>query len=211
MLRLLEQMPVERTVVIPFALLAELAAHEHQLLAGMAEHEAVIGAQIGKALPVVAGHPAEDRALAVHDLVMRQRQDEIFRKRVVQAEQDVAVMMLAVDRILADVVQRVVHPAHVPFVAEAEPAKFDRARHLRPCGRFFRGGGGLRKAGEHFGIEAAQEVDGLEIFAAAILVRNPAAGGPAVVEIEHRGDRIDAQAVDAVALQPEQRVRRPGN
>ena len=32
-------------------------------------------------------------------------------------------------------------------------------------------------------------------------------GGPAVVEIKHRGDRIDAQAVDGVALQPEQRVR----
>ena len=205
-LLLLEQVPVERMIVIPFALLAELAAHEQQLLAGMAEHEAVIGAQVGKALPVVAGHAAEDRALAVHDFVMRQRQDEIFRERVVQAEQDVAVMVLAVDRILADVFQRVVHPAHVPFVAEAEPAIFDRARHLRPCGRFFRRRGGLRKAREHFGVEAAQEVDGFEIFPAAMLVRNPAAGGPAVVEIEHRGDRIDAQAVDAVALEPEQRV-----
>ena len=172
----------------------------------MAEHEAVIGAQIGKALPVVARHAAEDRALAVHDFVVRQRQDEIFRKRVVQAEQDVAVMMLAMDRILADVVQRVVHPAHVPFVAEAEPAIFDRPRHLRPGGRFFRRRGGLRKAGEHFGVEAAQELDRFEVFAAAMLVRNPAAGGPAVVEIEHRGDGIDAQAVDAVALEPEQRV-----
>ena len=207
MFLLLEQMPVERTIVVPLALLAELAAHEHQLLAGMSEHEAVIGAQIGKALPVVAGHAAEDRALAVHDLVMRQRQDEIFRERVVQAEQDVAVVIFAVDRILADIFQRVVHPAHVPFVAEAEPAIFDRARHLRPCGGFFRGRGGLRKAGKHFGIEAAQEIDRFEIFPAAIFVRNPAAGGPAVVEIEHGGDRIDAQAVDGVALQPEQRVR----
>nr|WP_291608518.1 hypothetical protein [Bradyrhizobium sp.] len=39
-----------------------------------------------------------------------------------------------------------------------------------------------------------------------MLVRNPAARGPAVVEIQHGGDGIDAQAVDAVALQPEQRV-----
>src|SRR6187431_3104907 len=37
-------------------------------------------------------------------------------------------------------------------------------------------------------------------------VRNPLAGGPAVVEVEHRGDGIDAQAVDAVAIEPEQRV-----
>ena len=191
-----EQVPVERMVVIPFALLAELAAHEHQLLAGMAEHEAVIGAQIGEALPFVAGHAAEDRALAVHDLVMRQRQDEVLREGVVQAEQDVAVMMLAVDRILADVVQRVVHPAHVPFVAEAEPAEFDRARHLRPGGGFLGGRGRLREAREQLGVEAAQEGDRFEVLPAAMLVRNPAARRPAVVEIEHGGDRIDAQAVD---------------
>jgi hypothetical protein len=70
-----------------------------------------------------------------------------------------------------------VHPAHIPFVAEAEPAKFDRARHLRPCGRLFGGGGGLRKAREHFGIETAQEIDGFEIFPAAMFVGDPAAGG----------------------------------
>ena len=127
MLGLIEQMPVERVIVVPLALLAELAAHEQQLLAGMAEHEAVIGAQVCEALPVVAGHAAEDRPLAVHDLVVRQRQDEIFRERIVQAEQDLVVVMLAVDRILADVVQRVVHPPHVPFVAEAEAAILGRS------------------------------------------------------------------------------------
>ena len=38
---------------------AELLAHEQQLLAGMAPHEAVIGAQVGELLPVVAGHLAQ--------------------------------------------------------------------------------------------------------------------------------------------------------
>src|SRR6202049_3130948 len=103
MVLLLEQMPVERTIVAPLALLAEFAAHEHQLLAGMSEHEGVIGAQIGKALPAVTGHPAEQRTFAMDDFIVRQRQDKIFREGVVQAEQDVAVMMLAVDRILADI------------------------------------------------------------------------------------------------------------
>ena len=172
----------------------------------MAEHETVIGAQVCKPLPFVARHAAEDRAFAVHDFVMRQRQNEILRKRVMQAEQDVAVMVLPVHRILADIFQRVVHPAHVPFEAEAEPAILDRLRDLRPCGGFFRGRGGLRKMPEQFDVEAAQEFDGFEVFPAAVPVRNPLAGGPAVVEVEHRGDGIDAQAVDAVAIEPEQRV-----
>ena len=37
-----------------------------------------------------------------------------------------------------------------------------------------------------------------------MFVGNPAAGRPAVIEIEHRGDRIDAQTVDAVSVKPEQ-------
>ncbi len=39
-----------------------------------------------------------------------------------------------------------------------------------------------------------------------MLVRNPFAASAAVVEIEHRCDRIDAQPVEAVALEPEQRT-----
>src|SRR5437763_12127110 len=102
----------------PFAFLREFTAHEHQLLAGMAEHKTVIGAHVGKALPVVPGHPPEYRTFAVHDFIMRQRQDEMFRKRVVQAEQDVTVMIFTVDWILADIVQRVGHPSHIPMVYE---------------------------------------------------------------------------------------------
>src|SRR5262252_8812317 len=119
---ILEKMPIKRMVMAPFALLTEFAAHEHQFLAGVTKHEAVIGAQVGKALPLIAWHAAENRTLAVHDLVMGERQDEVFEERVVQAEKDFAVMMLAVDRILADVFERVVHPSHIPLVAEAETA-----------------------------------------------------------------------------------------
>ena len=37
-----------------------------------------------------------------------------------------------------------------------------------------------------------------------MLVRDPSALGPAVVEVEHGGDGIHAQPVDAVAIEPEQ-------
>ena len=115
--------------------------------------------------------------------------------------------MLAVDRVVAHVVERVVHPAHVPFVAEAQPAHVDRPRDHRPGGRFLGNGRGARIAAEHFGVDAPQERDRVEVFAPALAVRDPAALRPAVVEVEHRGDRIDAQRVDAVAIEPEQGVR----
>src|SRR6267142_3395866 len=67
---LAEQMPVEATVVMPLALLPDLAAHEEELLARVRPHERGERAKVGKPLPVVAGHPGEERTLAVHDLVV---------------------------------------------------------------------------------------------------------------------------------------------
>src|SRR6516165_1597241 len=146
MRRLPEQMPVERMVMAPFIFLAELAAHEQELLAGMAEHEAVIGAQTGEALPLIARHAAENRTLAVHDLVMGERQDEVLEERVMQAEKDLAVMMLAVDRIFADVFERIVHPSHVPLVAKPETAPIHRPRYHWPSGRLLRRRGRMGKS-----------------------------------------------------------------
>ena len=66
----LKKMPVEAFVVAPFAPLRNLTAHEHELLARMAEHVAIEGAQSRALLPDVARHLVEHRALAVHDFVM---------------------------------------------------------------------------------------------------------------------------------------------
>src|SRR5262249_44123326 len=54
-----QQLPIEAAIGVPLALLSKLTTHEQQLLAGMGPHEAEIGAQIGKALPAVARHLAD--------------------------------------------------------------------------------------------------------------------------------------------------------
>ena len=51
-----------------------------------------------------------------------------------------------------------------------------------------------------------QEINGLEIFAAAENVRDPLARLARVIEIKHRGDGIHAQAVDVILVEPEKRV-----
>ncbi len=47
-------------------------------------------------------------------------EDEIFLERVEQRERDIAVVKAPVNRIDAHVMQEIVHPAHVPFEAEAQ-------------------------------------------------------------------------------------------
>src|SRR4030095_564311 len=56
-------------------------------------------------------------------------------------------------------------------------------------------------------VEVAQERYCTEVFPAAVDVGNPLAVLAPVVEIEHRGDRIDAKTVDVLLVEPEQRAR----
>ena len=106
----------------------------------------------------------------------------------------------------AKIAQRVVHPAHVPLEREAEPALLDRARHAGPRRRLL----GDREAARLFQrdrvVQLAEEVDRLEVLAAAVAVREPLPRLAAVVEVEHRGDGVDAQAVDVELLEPVERV-----
>ena len=76
--RIVKQVPIQAPGVVPLVLLAEFSSHEQQLLSRVAVHEGVVGAQVGKTLPPVAGHASQDRALAVDHLVMGQRQDEVL-------------------------------------------------------------------------------------------------------------------------------------
>src|SRR6476620_315863 len=81
-LRIPAEIPVEGSVVVPFPPLPELTAHEQQLFARVRPHVTEQQAQIRKLLPPVTGHFFAQGVLAVHDFVMRQRQDEILSKRV---------------------------------------------------------------------------------------------------------------------------------
>src|SRR3569833_3724135 len=57
-------------------------------------------------------------------------------------------------------------------------------------------------------VQLLEELDGVEGLVASEPVGNPLALAPAVVEVEHRGDRINTQRVDVVHVEPEQRAAR---
>ena len=56
------------------------------------------------------------------------------------------------------------------------------------------------------GVHLLEELHRLEVLAAAVLVRRPLALLAGVVEVEHRGDAVDAQPVGVELLEPVERV-----
>jgi hypothetical protein len=57
-----------------------------------------------------------------------------------------------------------------------------------------------------FEVEAPQELDSLEVFAAAEAVGNPFAFFARVIEIKHGGDGVHAESVDMIFVEPEHRA-----
>ena len=136
---------------------------------------------------------------------MGNRQDKTLGPGIHQAETQFVVMMGTVHRVLLDVVQRIVHPPHVPFVGEPEPALLGALTHPRPRRGFLGNHQGTRCfEGDHV-VEVTHEIDGLEVFPTAVAVRHPLAGLARIIAVEHRRHRIHPQAVDVEVLEPVQR------
>ncbi len=199
----LQKVPVEGAVVTPFAGLPEVATHEECFLARPKPHEAVEAAKLAGFIgDRLAGHFVEHGAFAVDDFVVGVDLDEVFGVLVEHTEGELMVLKLPVYGVLRHVGEGVVHPAHVPLEVEAEAAVGDG---LGDSGK----GGGLFGDHECAGVflvdgfvDCAEKVDGLKVFASAIAVGDPLPFFARVVEVEHRGDGVDAESVDVVALAP---------
>ena len=114
-----EELPFEIAPDVPLTPLPKFHAHEQGFLAGMGKHVGIEAANVGEFLPLVTGHFTDDVALAMHHFIVGERQHEVFAVVIPHAEGEVVLVKLAEPRIHAEVVEHVVHPAHVPF--EVEP------------------------------------------------------------------------------------------
>ena len=73
------------------------------------------------------GEPLVGRLLLFDALA--EGEDEVLGERVQQREGELVMVVAPVHRVLAEIDQGVIHPAHVPFEIEAEPAQVGRGSH----------------------------------------------------------------------------------
>ena len=81
-------------------------------------------------------HFVEHGVFTVHHFVVRKYGHKIFRPLIQRGKGQIVLMPLPMNRFALEILQRVVHPAHVPLEVETDPARFDR---LTDSGK----GGGL--------------------------------------------------------------------
>ena len=101
------------------------------------------------------------------------------------------------------ILQGVVHPTHVPLEAESQTTGVGRRGDAWVSRGFLGDHHDARIVLVCRGVGFLEEVDGFEILAAAVDVRMPLAGLTAVVQVQHRGDRVHTKRVDMELIQPE--------
>ena len=141
------------------------------------------------------------------DLVVTDGQQKTLTERVEEAEGDVVVMVGPPHRVLVHVLQRVVHPPHVPLQAEAEAAVGSGMGHATPGGRLLGDHDDSRVALVRRRVRLLKERDRLEILPPTEAVRDPLAVLARVIEIEHGCHGIHPESVDVEHLEPVARVR----
>ena len=201
-IRIIEHEPFQFLFIIPLSALTELLPHKEQLLARMREHIAEECAVGGEFIALKTRHFLDHRALAVNNLIMRDRQDIVFGEAVEERECQLIVIECAVKRIHRHIGEHIVHPAHVPLEIEAQSADVGRLCDERPRSRFLRDHQHIGMPCEHGLIEQPQERDRFEIFSAAVDIRAPFAVAAVIVKIEHRSDCVHAQTVDVEFIEP---------
>ena len=114
-----EVAPVHGMPLGPLGSLAKFLAHEEQVLAGVGEHVAIEGAEAGGLIPVVARHAFPQRALAVDYFVVAKRQYVALGVGIDHGEGELAMVIGTVNGLVLEVLQGVIHPAHIPFQGKA--------------------------------------------------------------------------------------------
>ncbi|OPZ88280.1 MAG: hypothetical protein BWY75_01676 [bacterium ADurb.Bin425] len=115
-------MPVKTLRFIPFNPLPKLTAHKEQFLTRCGVLIAEQQSQISELLPGIAGHLVEKRTFTMHHFIMRKRQNKVLGSSIHGSESQFVVIELAINGIQRKILERIIHPTHVPFQTKTKTA-----------------------------------------------------------------------------------------
>ena len=142
----------------------------------------------------------------MNHFIVRQRQHKMLAVGIHLVESQLVVVVFAEYRIEAEIVQRVVHEAQIPFEIKTQSAVHQMLRHFRERGGFFSDHQCRWHALVNDLIEFFDKGNGFDVVAAALLIRLPLTFRARIVQVQHGGHRVHAQTIQMVVFEPEQGV-----
>ena len=185
MLRILKQIPVELSFLAPLLLLCELLSHEQKLLATVSHHKCISCHEVFEFIRLKARHFVEHRAFQMHNLIVRQHKDVILTLVVAHRKCHLVVVIFTEIWIQLHIIKEVMHPSHVPLVAEVQSIFLYLACYFWPCGRLFGYHYSSVISSKYECVDMLEKFHCLKILIATELVWNPLSISLSVIEIKH--------------------------
>ena len=114
--RIIQKHPVLLTFFIPFSKLSDFISHKIQFLSGMCIHVHIKSPGLRKFFIIVTIHFLHDSSLSVNYLVMRKRKQETSIIIIHHGKSQFVIIVTSVFRGSTEIIQCIIHPAHVPFI-----------------------------------------------------------------------------------------------
>ena len=172
----------------------------------MRKHIRIACPQVCKFVVVKTRHLIDHGTFQMHYLIMRQYQNELLRERIGHGECHLVVVIASEIRVELHIIKKIMHPAHIPFQAEAKTAVLWLACHLRPRRRFLSDHHYARISSADDAVQMTEKLDRLQIFVFSVFIRHPLSIRASVIQIQHRSHSVYAQTVDVEMLHPVKRV-----
>ena len=128
----LGQKVLNALVVAPLNKLRNFVTHKVELTARVRHLVERKRAHARKLTPVIARLPADKRTFTVHNLIVRKRQNKVFVKLIHRSKRKQVMRTTTERKVALNVMQCVVHPAHIPLKVEAQTANLRRITHEWP-------------------------------------------------------------------------------
>lgn len=129
--RIALQAPVLLSLLIPFTKLPDLIAHEVQLLSRMHHHVQVHCPRMRKLVFILTVHFVENGSLSMNNFIMGKRQKIAVIVKVHHREGQLVIPGRSVCRCGLKILERVMHPSHIPFVVKSTPTVIYIQCHIR--------------------------------------------------------------------------------
>ena len=205
---LLSQVILNALVVAPLNKLCNLVAHKVKLSTRMSHLMKRQSPHARKLSPPVPWHTLNKAALAMDNLIVAQWQHKVLIELIHAGEGQKTVITWSIREISLAIVQRVIHPAHVPLKIKAKSPNLGRIGNQRPSRGLFCNHQNIGMLSLSSLVAETQESTCIKIFLSALMVKALLRRViDTKIQIQHATDTVNTNAISVIVLQPHEQVR----
>ena len=185
MIWIFQQIPVKLTRFTPLLYLCKLLSHEQKLFAGMSHHKCITCHKILELISFKSRHLIQHGAFQMYNFIMRKNKNILLTLVIAHGKCHLIMIVFTEIWIQFHVIQKIMHPSHIPFITEIQSIFFDWTCHFRPCCRLLCNHYNTRISTENQCIDVLKKLNRLKIFISTINIRNPLTIFLTIIQIKH--------------------------